>query len=117
VYDFDILGLYITTTRKALHAALSGEQFLAVEHAKRDRLLVYVLAHLFGHSLVPLKRVEDMAPATVMAAAVTYTQFVEVRRAPLARALYALPRVVAASLAVIRKCSVRPVEGVLGNTG
>ncbi|KAG2501222.1 hypothetical protein HYH03_001033 [Edaphochlamys debaryana] len=54
VYDFDILGVYYGTTRKALRNQLGSEEQVALEHAKRDRLLAYVLVHLFGQYLFVL---------------------------------------------------------------
>lgn len=52
VYDFDILGVYYGTTRKALRNQLTSEEQLALEHAKRDRVLAYVLTYIMGQYLV-----------------------------------------------------------------
>ncbi|GIL71888.1 hypothetical protein Vretifemale_2308, partial [Volvox reticuliferus] len=84
VYDFDILGVYYGTTRKALRNQLTSEEQLALEHAKRDRLLAYVLAYIIGHYLVPVDNPWDMRPENVLTSPVSYPQFVEILAACLA---------------------------------
>ncbi|KAG2448846.1 hypothetical protein HYH02_006197 [Chlamydomonas schloesseri] len=78
VYDFDILGVTIGTTRKALRNQLTSEEQLALEQAKRDRLLAYVLVHLFGQYLVPVSEPWDMRPDRVLNHPVSYPQFIEI---------------------------------------
>ncbi|GIL45775.1 hypothetical protein Vafri_2921, partial [Volvox africanus] len=84
VYDFDILGVYYGTTRKALRNQLTSEEQLALEHAKRDRLLAYVLAYIMGQYLIPVDKPWDMRPENVLTSAVSYPQFVEILAACLA---------------------------------
>lgn len=61
VYDFDILGTFTTTTRKVLRQALTSEQHVALDHAKRDRITCYLLAHMFGRYLVDIAKVRHAA--------------------------------------------------------
>ncbi|GFR42409.1 hypothetical protein Agub_g3309, partial [Astrephomene gubernaculifera] len=78
VYDFDILGVYYGTTRKAIRNQLSSEEQVALEHAKRDRLLAYVLVYMMGQYLVRVDHPHDMRPEHILTAAVSYPQFVEI---------------------------------------
>eukprot|EP00798_Chlamydomonas_sp_ICE-L_P002043 gene2043-18220_t len=77
--EFDVMGLTVVpTSRKAFHDLLSSDMEVKVQQRKRDRFVAYTLVHLLGHWLFPMQDPNQQKPSSLMAAVISYPQFVEV---------------------------------------